>query len=272
MFSAVPSSFLALLFSGMACNSYFYAQSCPAKEHPSFRIEVAPSLASEPLSGRLIVIMSTQSKPTERITPSYGPDAHSVWVAANEIHDLTPDTPVELDPDELAYPQKFCTAAERSYKIQAVLDVHHDFAYYDDASDGDFVSKVVEQNFRPATDDVISLTLVGRKTDAPLQLAPRTELFDFVSPKLSEFWGRPIQMRGAVLVPPSYQSGKSRYPTVYMTHGFGADLRYLAQRSAGTINKLMEDKKIPEMIWVFMLEACPGGTHEFADSVNNGPW
>jgi hypothetical protein len=34
----------------------------------------------------------------------------------------------------------------------------------------------------------------------------------------------------------------------------------------------MEDKKIPEMIWVFMLEACPGGTHEFADSVNNGPW
>jgi len=49
-------------------------------------------------------------------------------------------------------------------------------------------------------------------------------------------------------------------------------MRYLAQRSAGKINKLMEDKKIPEMIWVFMLEACPGGTHEFADSVNNGPW
>jgi hypothetical protein len=256
----------------MACNSCLHAQSCPAKQHPNFRIEISPGLASEPLSGRLIVMMSTQSKPAEKITPSYGPDAHSVWVTAKEIHDLTPYTQADVDPDELAYPQKFCMAPEGSYKIQAVLDVNHDFAYHDDASDGDFVSKVVEQTFHPAMGEVISLALVERKADTPLQLAPRTELFDFVSPKLSEFWGRPIHMRGAILVPPSYRMGKSRYPTVFMTHGFGADMKYLAQRSASNINKLMEDKKVPEMIWVFMLEACPGGTHEFADSVNNGPW
>jgi hypothetical protein len=264
----VPKLLSAVFLFLTLCNSS-YAQSCPA--HLSFRVEVAPGLASEPLSGRLIVMMSTQSKPTDKITPSFGPDAHSVWVAAKEIHNLTADAPVELDPDELAYPQKFCTAPEGSYKIQAVLDVNHDFAYHDDAS-GDFVSRVIEQNLHPATAEVISLTLTDRKTDAPLQLPPRTELFDFVSPKLSEYWGRPIHMRGAVLVPPSYSSGKRRYPTVYMTHGFGADMRYLAQRSAGNVNKLMEEKKIPEMIWVFMLEACPGGTHEFADSVNNGPW
>jgi hypothetical protein len=272
MFRPVPRLLLAFFTFLMACNISSYAQSCPAMQHPIFRIEVARGLANERLSGRLVVMMSTQSKPADKITPSYGPDAHSVWVAAKEIHALTPATPVELDPDELAYPQDFCTAPEGSYKIQAVLDVNHEFAYHNDASDGDFVSKVVERSFRPATDEVISVTLVERKTDAPLQLAPRTELFDFVSPKLSEYWGRPIHMRGAVLMPPSYSSGKGRYPTVYMTHGFGADMRYLAQRSAGNINKLMEDKKIPEMIWVFMLEACPGGTHEFADSVNNGPW
>jgi Putative esterase len=272
MFRTVPRLLLALPISVIACSNYSLAQSCTAQQHPSFRIEVAPGVASGPLSGRLIVMMSTQSKPTETITASFGPDAHSVWIAAKEIHGLTPSTPAELDPDELAYPGKFCAAPEGNYKIQAVLNVNHDFAYHGDASDGDYVSKVVEQTFHPAADEVISLGLVERKTDAPLQLAPRTELFDFVSPKLSEFWGRPIHMRGAVLVPPSYQSGKSRYPTVYMTHGFGADMKYLAQRSAGNVNKLMEDKKIPEMIWVFMLEACPGGTHEFADSVNNGPW
>jgi hypothetical protein len=272
MFSPVPRLLLAFLALLMACNIHLQAQSCPARQHPNFRIAVAPGLASERLSGRLIVMMSTQSKPAEMITPSFGPDAHSVWVAAKEIHDLAPETPADLDPDELAYPEKFCVAPEGSYKIQAVLDVNHDFAYHDEASDGDFVSKVVEQGFHPATDEVISLTLVERKADSPLQLPPRTELFDFVSPKLSKFWGRPIHMRGAILVPPSYSVGKGRYPTVYMTHGFGADMKYLAQRSAGNINKLMEDKTIPEMIWVFMLEACPGGTHEFADSVNNGPW
>jgi len=272
MFREVPRLLLALLTFFMACTNYSYAQSCPASQHATFRIEFAPGLTSERLSGRLIVLMATQSKPAERITPSFGPDAHSVWVAAKEIRSLTPDTPVEVDPDELAYPEKFCSASEGSYRIQAVLDVNHDFAYRDDASDGDLVSTVIERDFHPATDEVISLTLVQRKEDAPLQLAPRTELFDFVSPQLSKFWGRPIHMRGAILVPPSYSNGKNRYPTVYMTHGFGADMKYLAHRSAGNINKLMEDKKIPEMIWVFMLEACPGGTHEFADSVNNGPW
>jgi len=34
----------------------------------------------------------------------------------------------------------------------------------------------------------------------------------------------------------------------------------------------MEEKKTPEMIWVMLLQASPTGTHEFADSANNGPW
>ena len=34
----------------------------------------------------------------------------------------------------------------------------------------------------------------------------------------------------------------------------------------------MDEKKIPPMIWVMLDESIPQGTHEFADSVNNGPW
>ena len=180
--------------------------------------------------------------------------------------------PVDLDPDELAYPAAFCNAPAGNYKIKAVLDVDHNFAYYDDASDGDLLSVTTERDFNPAANERISLTLAERKTDPPLQSPPHTELFDFVSPALSEFWGRPIHMCGAVVLPPNYSSGKIRYPTVYLTHGFGADMKYLVQRSATNTNKLMEDKKIPEMIWVMLLEASPTGTHEFADSVNNGPW
>jgi len=47
---------------------------------------------------------------------------------------------------------------------------------------------------------------------------------------------------------------------------------YLVQRSAANTNKLMEEKKTPEMIWVMLLQASPTGTHEVADSANNGPW
>ena len=148
----------------------------------------------------------------------------------------------------------------------------HNFAYHDDASDGDLLSVTTDQNFNPAANERISLTLTERQADPPLQLPPHTELFDFVSPALSGFWGRPIHMRGAVVLPPSYGNSKARYPTAYLTHGFGADMTYLVRRSAANANKMMEDKKAPEMIWVMLLQASPTGTHEFADSVNNGPW
>lgn len=248
------------------------AESCPGEEHPTFRVAVAPELAAEPLSGRLIVMMSNQSAPADKLAPSFGPDAHSVWVAAKEIHNFTAQTAVDLDPDEIVYPTAFCTAPAGSYKIKAVLDVDYNFAYYNNASDGDLIGTISEQRFNPTANDRISLTLTERKTDPPLQLPPHTELFDFVSPSISEFWGRPIHMRGAVVVPPSYSASKLRYPTAYLTHGFGSDLRSMLQRNATTVNKLMEDKKTPEMIWVMLLQASPTGTHEFADSVNNGPW
>src|ERR1700733_4703317 len=263
---------LWLLLSLAAFVQLSAAEPCPAEQHPTFKVAVAPELAGAPLSGRLIVMMSNQPVPDDKLTPSFGPDAHSVWVAAKEVHGLTSQTSVDLDPDELAYPAAFCSAPAGHYKISAVLDIDHSFAYYYDASDGDLLSPTTEQNFDPAANDRISLTLEERKTDPPLQLPPHTELFDFTSPVLSEFWGRPIHMRGAVVVPPSYGASKDRYPTVYMTHGFGADMNYLAGRVATNTNQLMEQKKIPEMIWVLLLQASPTGTHEFADSVNNGPW
>jgi hypothetical protein len=248
------------------------AESCPAEQHPTFRVTVAPEFAGQPLSGRLIVMMSNQPSPAEKIAPSFGPDAHSVWVAAKEVRGLTPQAPVDVDPNELAYPAAFCTAAPRNYKIKAVLDVDHNFAYYDDASDGDLIGTVSQQKFVPEANERISVTLTERKTDPPLRLPPHTELFDFVSPTISKFWGRTIHIRGAVVLPPGYSASKARYPAVYLTHGFGADMKYLLQRSATSANQLMEDKKTPEMIWVMLLQASPTGTHEFADSVNNGPW
>ena len=174
----------------LAFSKYAHAASCPAKQHPVFKVEVAPELASEPLSGRLIVMMSTQAT-GDKLVPSYGPEAHSVWIAAKEVHALTPQDPVELDPNELAYPEKFCTAPEGSYKIQAVLDVNHDFAYQDDVSAGDLVSKLVDQSFHPASDQIISLTLVDGKAGAAGTAPCPPEFMISCSPQLSSFWGTP---------------------------------------------------------------------------------
>jgi S-formylglutathione hydrolase FrmB len=101
---------------------------------------------------------------------------------------------------------------------------------------------------------------------------PDVKLVDFVSPSLSSFWGRPIHMRGWVVLPPGYDpAGRTTYPTVYQTHGFGGDLHTQAG-TAAMIFGAMAEKQLPPMIWVVLDESFPTGTHEFADSVNTGPW
>ncbi|HSS99783.1 MAG TPA: hypothetical protein VLK33_22265 [Terriglobales bacterium] len=225
-----------------------HGQSCPTEQHPIFQVAVEPSLGTQAVSGRLIIMMSNKAASADKLAPSFGPDAHSVWVAAKEVHGLSPMSTIDLDPTEEAYPAAFCTAPSGNYKIKAVLDVDHNFAYSDDASDGDLVG-VAEQQFEPNHNQRISVTLSERKSDPQLQPPPHTEIFDFVSPKLTNFWGRPIHMRGAVLVPPGYSSGNAHYPTAYLTHEFGGNMRYLVQRVAANTNKLMEEHKIPEMIW-----------------------
>ena len=64
---------------------------------------------------------------------------------------------------------------------------------------------------------------------------------------------------------------KDKYPTVYWTHGFGGNLMY-AKAQGQMIYARMAQGKMPPMIWVMLDESLATGTHEFADSVNNGPW
>jgi hypothetical protein len=79
-------------------------------------------------------------------------------------------------------------------------------------------------------------------------------------------------MRGFVLLPPGYDAkAAATYPVVYFTHGFGGGLDHFAGSIANTW-LAMSKGEMPPMIWVYLDESSPTGTHEFADSVNNGPW
>src|ERR1041385_2139291 len=89
---------------------------------------------------------------------------------------------------------------------------------------------------------------------------------------LTAFWGRPIHLRAGVVLPPSYNTNaKQMYPTVFHVHGFGGN-HYGAWRAAAGLTKAMQEGKQMEMIHVFLDGSFPTGHHEFADSVNNGPW
>lgn len=106
------------------------------------------------------------------------------------------------------------------------------------------------------------------RAEAAAHLKP----LEFQSPSLTAFWGRPIVIRGHVLTPPGYDEGKQRYPTVYRTEGFGWTLNLTPNSIARRHYELMKRGETPPMIRVFLDHSFSTGTHEFADSVNNGPW
>jgi len=165
-----------------------------------------------------------------------------------------------------------------------VLDRNHDYNY-GGRGPGDIVSPVVEALLPGAIPNLVLTTaLPERSPEAIFARVPedqraayraaydRAVEIDFVSPKLSAFWGRPIHMRGWIALPPDYDpDAPERWPVVYWTHGFGGTLSY-ARATATRIRLRMEKGEIPPMIWVCLDESSPTGTHEFADSANNGPW
>ena len=275
------------------------AAQAPAQpaSHQLFRVTL-DGASTQPVSGRLLLFaipakeaaaQAKGGKVTEVDTSPFRPTQTAV--AATDVTDLAPGASVLVDADALAFPEGFSKLASGDYDMQAVLDVNHDYNYGGRGA-GDLVSDVAEVPFGGnAAIPTLRLTRMLTETVQPWTVPPRTpakerdklakqmratephsRAIDFVSPALTAFWGRPIHMRGWVLPPPGYDKNKNtHYPTVYFTHGFGGNLAYLTYKAAGVWAD-MADGKMPPMIWVFLDESSPTGTHEFADSVNNGPW
>lgn len=235
-----------------------------------------------PLAGRIIVF-AEPVKPGDKAPESIdaNPFAGTLTaVAARDVRSLSKGQVAVVDADTDTVPGPWSQLPSGKYRVQAVLDVNGDYNYSGRGA-GDVVSPITEVSL-PGALPPIGLTSVIPATDPYAAqsergktLAPflaKTLPVDFVSPELSAFWGRPVHMRGWIALPPGYSpTSKATWPTVYATQGFGGNLPS-ARWEAASRTQLMEQGKIPPMIWVVLDESSPTGTHEFADSVNNGPW
>jgi hypothetical protein len=255
----------------VVCSLAALAQS---PQHLFFRVTVG-SQFSTPVSGRILIFLTAGKGAKEVDENPFAPTA--VYVAAKEVSDIASGASVDVDTDDVAFPAGFSSLKPGDYQAQAVLDVNHTYNY-SGRSAGDLVSDVVPlASFAPGQgpEPEFTLNLVvperPRRPDPP-GFEKNAHLEDFVSPALTAFSGRETHVRAWVITPPDYdEHPKDRYPTVYWTHGFGGDLN-LAKFYGGMMLDLMKKKKLPAMIWVMLDESCPAGTHEFDNSVNDGPW
>lgn len=240
-----------------------------AADHVRFKVKLDPSAVTnaQPVSGRLLIFMTRETKPLEMINPDFtNPDA--VWISGTEITNLEPGKSVEIDADKLAFPAAFSKAPKGTYQIMALLDRDHSYTY-DGPRAGDLLSAVIKAEM---PDDETDLTLSKVIPEKEIEIPANARLIEFESPMLSAFWGRPVKMQASVVLPPSYDTAKKqKYPTVYGVSGYGGS-HLGALRGAANVAKSMTEGKLPEMIYVYLNAKLPLGHHVFADSANNGPW
>ncbi|GLQ96616.1 alpha/beta hydrolase [Dyella mobilis] len=288
-----PFVLTALLAAGVLAGIGAWArqdvQSVPT--HRFFHVRLGAD-ETQPVSGRLLLFAKdaatakADSKDGTVSEVDANPfHASQTAIAAEDIDRLVPGQTIDIDADRVAFPDAWSKLPSGDYVVQAVLDVHHDYNYLGRAG-GDIESGVATVHLPTADIPTLTLDKTAPSEDpwsmpdsapealrkATVEARAHSQLVDFVSPSLTAFWGRPIHLLGRVLLPPGYDAASSqRYPTVYYTHGFGGN----NDRFAGVMAYVeagMASGKMPPMIWVFLDESSATGTHEFADSVNNGPW
>ena len=235
-------------------------------------VSAAPTLAG-PLSGRLIVFarkVSSGDGPAAPVDSSMFSPTETA-VAARELSVLGPGGTIWVDGESDAFPAAFSRLPPGRYRFQAVLDRDHDYNYRG-RSPGDIVSPIVEAELPGIMPSLILRDIVrarpARSSDQHARVVP----LDFVSPRLSAFWGRPIHIRGWIGLPGDYDpASRTGWPVVYSTGGFGSTLETAREEAVTAVLRMAEGDFAP-MIWVVLDQSSPTGTHEFADSVNNGPW
>jgi S-formylglutathione hydrolase FrmB len=261
-----------------------------ADSHPILQVQVGPQIKI-PVSGRLLVF--AQPLAVAKAAAKDGPitsveadpfGADKGQVSAREVGTVQPGAVIDIDLDGIAAPQAFSQLPPGDYAVQAVLDQNHNYNY-NGRGEGDLVSPVATLKLPLAAGARLTLETIepafdpfNPPADTPKDsrerlaaMRPHLSPIAFVSPALSAFWGRPTTMRGWVLTPPGYEANKGRYPTAYYTPGFGGTTAYMVGQ-ASRMYDAMAKGAAPPMIWVYLDESSATGTHEFADSVNNGPW
>src|SRR5690349_8482721 len=131
-------------------------------------------------------------------------DTHATAIAAQEVAHLEPGGTVALDADVTAFPTAFSQLKPGRYAVQAVLDRDHSYNYTG-RGPGDLVSGVAEMDLPGNAAQLLTLATVVPDAD-PLQPLPNVpaalhgvyaaakadiHAFNFTSPALSRFWGRP---------------------------------------------------------------------------------
>ncbi len=268
------------------------------------------SVHSEPITGRVIVIIARDSSPEPRYRAGgYGGTQPFFGL---DVSALAPGAAAMINSSTAAYPVSLARLPAGDYYMQAVLNVYTRFnradghviwAHMDqwegqqwNRSPGNLVSNVQRIHIDPRKplNAKISLTRVV----PPITLPADTKWVKHVkieSKLLTAFWGHPMYIGATILLPDGYDTHTAaHYPTIYSqghfslspAFGFTPDSasNYASQRTmlrARTdgrepgfdFYKAWTSSNFPRMIAVTFQHPTPYYDDSYAvNSANNGPY
>jgi hypothetical protein len=237
-----------------------------------FRVTFSEAVRSKPYSGRVYLFFNKRSD----IEPRRALDwFHPAPIVALDVVDWKPSSPLSIDASAkglLAFPKELAELDLAGYRVQALarfnpLERNVGIGLEAGAGAGNGFSPAADV---PAAGRPLELTIDRLIESRPF---PENRWFKELSMKsrlLSEFSGRDVQMRGAVLLPASYYDAPERhYPVIYDVPGFGGT--HIPQFRVPQEPVKEQNEGGIEFLRVTLDPSCPLGHHVFADSANNGP-
>jgi hypothetical protein len=213
------------------------AQSRPAAPGPRVIVELSKAVASSPVDGRVLLLISTSADGEPRFQISDTHVARSQQVFGVEADGLAPGGEVTFDATVLGYPrERLADVPAGTYTVQALLHKYEAFHRADghtvklpmdrgegqqwNRAPGNLVSTPRRLRIDPS--DATPLRLVLDRAIPPIPDPPETKYVKHVriqSARLTEFWGRPMFLGAHVLLPHGFDDHpNARYPLV-VNHG-----------------------------------------------------
>lgn len=262
------------------------AASLASAQELQFEITFPKAVHSEPVTGRVFVIISRTANPEPRFqvrntgVPFFGRD----------VEQFAPDEVAYIDNAVLGYPvASLSEIPSGSYFVQAFVNIYTEFR----RADGHVVwmheDRWEGQNWRTSPGNLHSVprqvrldasagytvSLTADQVIPPIEIPPDNEWvhrFRFESPTLSEFWGRPIYVGATVLLPHGYERSTISYPVLYNQGHFSLENPLRFEVGGDLYSEWVKDD-FPRFIVVTFQHPNPYYDDSYAvNSVNVGPY
>ena len=246
----------------------------PRPARSRFEIQLAPGVSSEPISGRLLLILgsSSQEEPRESMTAT---GLQSPPRLGRDVKKLEAGGRIVLDAHSALFPQRDLSEVPAGeYQVQAVLMTNQDL--YLPEAPGNWVSTPRKIHFDPARRDRHRILL--DHTLPQESQPPDTDQVRFLhlrSSLLSTFWKRPMVLRAGILLPKGWgEDPTRRYPLLVRIGGFGTRYTWVTDRmkSGSEFEKVWNADATPRFVLLQLDGAGPLGDPYQVNSDNHGPY